>query len=125
MNQNSRLTEQGEPGKGRKRSRKAVPAETADMAPRDIVPVARVEKAAKEAKKESAKASAAAKPATDGLPPAVDSEQFSRKGARMVEEGGKALAAYLKPREDGALKTDAAEDVSDAVRTLARVGEYW
>src|SRR6202043_1819518 len=45
--------------------------------------------------------------------------------ARRIEEGGKALAAYLKPREDGALKTDAAEDVSDAVKTLARVAEYW
>ncbi|HXW23498.1 MAG TPA: class I poly(R)-hydroxyalkanoic acid synthase, partial [Xanthobacteraceae bacterium] len=56
---------------------------------------------------------------------AVDIEQFSRNIARMVEEGGKALAAYLKPREDGALKTDAAEDVSDAVKTLGRVAEYW
>src|SRR5262249_54787336 len=42
-----------------------------------------------------------------------------------VEEGGKALAAYLKPREDGGLKTDAAEDVSDAVKTLSRLAEYW
>src|ERR1700719_4285620 len=56
---------------------------------------------------------------------AVDIEQFSRNIARMVEEGGKALAAYLKPREDGAIKTDAAEEVSDAVKTLARVAEYW
>jgi polyhydroxyalkanoate synthase len=126
MNQNSRLTEQGEPGKGRKRSRKAAPAETADMAPRDIVPVARVEKAAKEAKKEPSKPAAADKPRTDGAPTgAVDIEQFSRNVARMVEEGGKALAAYLKPRGDGALKTDAAEDVSDAVKTLAHVAEYW
>jgi polyhydroxyalkanoate synthase len=56
---------------------------------------------------------------------AVDIEQFSRNIARMVEEGGRALAAYLKPREDGAIKTDAAEDVSDAVKTLGRVAEYW
>jgi polyhydroxyalkanoate synthase len=126
MNQNSRLTEQGGPGKGRKRARKAAPAETADMAPRDIVPVTRVEKAAKEAKKGPGKPAAAEKPRTDGAPlSAVDIEQFSRNVARMVEEGGKALAAYLKPREDGALKTDAAEDVSDAVKTLARVAEYW
>jgi len=126
MNQNSRLTEQRGPGKGRKRSRKAAPAETADMAPRDIVPVARVEKAAKETTKEASKPAAADKPRTDGAPVgAVDIEQFSRNVARMVEEGGKALAAYLKPREDGGLKTDAAEDVSDAVKTLARVAEYW
>ena len=31
----------------------------------------------------------------------VDVEVFARNIARMVEEGGKALAAYLKPREDG------------------------
>jgi polyhydroxyalkanoate synthase len=125
MNQNSRLTEQGEPGKRRKRSRKAAPAKTADLAPRDIVPVARVEKAAEEAEKTAVKP-AAAEPATDGAPAsAPDIEQFSRNIARMIQEGGKALAAYLKPREDGAFKTDAAEDVSDAVKTLARVGEYW
>jgi polyhydroxyalkanoate synthase len=122
MNQNSRLTEQGEPGKGRKRARKAAPAATAETAPRDVVPVARVEKAAKEAETTAA----VAQPATVGAPAgAVDVEQFSRNIARMIEEGGKALAAYLKPREDGALKTDAAEDVSDAVKTLARVAEYW
>jgi polyhydroxyalkanoate synthase len=126
MNQNSRLTEQGEPGKGRKRSRKAAPAETADMAPRDIVPVTRVDKAAKEATKEASKPAAAEKPRTDGAAiGAVDIEQFSRNVARMVEEGGKALAAYLKPREDGGLKTDAAEEVGDAVKTLAHVAEYW
>jgi polyhydroxyalkanoate synthase len=56
---------------------------------------------------------------------AVDIEQFSRNVARMVEEGGKALAAYLKPREGGEIKTGAAEDVGDAVKTLSRVAEYW
>src|SRR5262249_36017618 len=122
----NRPTEHGEPGKGRKRSRKAAPGQTADMAPRDIVPVTRVEKAAKEAVKAAPAAKPAARPATDGAPPGpIDVEQFSRNIARMIEEGGKALAAYLKPREDGGLKTAAAEDVSDAVKTLARVGEYW
>ena len=32
---------------------------------------------------------------------AVDIEEFAKNLARMVEEGGKALAAYLKPREEG------------------------
>ena len=31
----------------------------------------------------------------------VDIEAFSRNVARLIEEGGKALAAYLKPREEG------------------------
>src|SRR5947209_2235805 len=34
-------------------------------------------------------------------PGAVDVEKFSKNIARMVEEAGKALAAYLKPREEG------------------------
>ena len=29
----------------------------------------------------------------------VDVEEFSRNFARLIEEGGRALAAYLKPRE--------------------------
>ena len=32
--------------------------------------------------------------------------------ARLIEEGGKALAAYLKPREEGQVKADARRDVS-------------
>ena len=31
----------------------------------------------------------------------VDVEAFSRNLARLIEEGGQALAAYLKPREEG------------------------
>ena len=31
----------------------------------------------------------------------VDIEEFAKNLARMVEEGGRALAAYLKPREEG------------------------
>jgi polyhydroxyalkanoate synthase subunit PhaC len=121
MNQNSRPTEQGTPGKARRR-RKAARIAAVKNPPRDVVPVARVEKAAKQAEKAAgiAKPDGAAAPAS-----ALDIEQFSRNIARMVEEGGKALAAYLKPREEGAIKTDAAEDMGDAVKTLARVGEYW
>jgi polyhydroxyalkanoate synthase subunit PhaC len=58
--------------------------------------------------------------------PVVDIEVLSRNIARMVEEGGKALAAYLKPREQGRVVTDGgAEDVADVVRTLGHVLEYW
>jgi polyhydroxyalkanoate synthase len=44
--------------------------------------------------------------------------------ARMVEEGGKALAAYLKPREQGRIESDNAEFV-DMVKTFGHVAEYW
>jgi polyhydroxyalkanoate synthase len=55
----------------------------------------------------------------------VDIEAFSHNLARMVEEGGKALAAYLKPREQGEISGELSEDVTDAVKSLGRVAEYW
>ena len=43
----------------------------------------------------------------------------------MVEEGGKALAAYLRPREDGTIKIGPADEISDMVKTFGHVAEYW
>ena len=57
--------------------------------------------------------------------PSVDIERFSRNIARMVEEGGKALAAYLRPREDGTIKIEPADEISDMVKTFGHVAEYW
>ena len=54
----------------------------------------------------------------------VDIEAFSRNIARMVEEGGKALAAYLKPREEGRVDDQNAE-ITDVVKTFGKVAEYW
>ncbi|MBI4273560.1 MAG: class I poly(R)-hydroxyalkanoic acid synthase, partial [Rhizobiales bacterium] len=56
---------------------------------------------------------------------AVNIEDFAHNVARLVEEGGKALAAYLKPREEGKAKDAVAEDINDAVKTLGQVAEYW
>ena len=55
----------------------------------------------------------------------VDIERFAFNVARLVEQGGKALAAYLKPREDGAAKVDFPDQIRDAVKTLGQVLEYW
>ncbi len=55
----------------------------------------------------------------------VDIEAFSRNLARLIEEGGKALAAYLKPREEGKIDGDLTNDVTDVVRTVGQVAEYW
>jgi polyhydroxyalkanoate synthase len=68
-------------------------------------------------------------PAAKGAPEpppltSVDIEELARNLARVVEEGGKALAAYLKPREEGRIKGEYAEFV-DVVRTLGQVGQYW
>jgi polyhydroxyalkanoate synthase len=55
---------------------------------------------------------------------AVDVEEFAKNLARMVEEGGKALAAYLKPREQGRIDGEYAEFIN-VVKTLGQVGQYW
>jgi len=55
----------------------------------------------------------------------VDVELFAHNLARMIEEGGKALAAYMKPREEGKVKNDMSEDVTEVVKTVGHVAEYW
>ena len=73
---------------------------------------------AKKAAKPPVGLQAAAPPAAAHDPPklsAVDIEAFSRNVARLIEEGGKALAAYMKPREQGKIKADAGEDIADAL----------
>jgi polyhydroxyalkanoate synthase subunit PhaC len=53
-----------------------------------------------------------------------DVEEFARNAARMMEEGGRALAAYLKPREEGQVDDQYAE-ITDVVKTLGQVADYW
>jgi len=55
----------------------------------------------------------------------VDIEEFSRNLARLVEESGRALAAYLKPREGGQNDSELADEITDVVKTLGQVAEYW
>jgi polyhydroxyalkanoate synthase len=56
---------------------------------------------------------------------AVDVEAFSKNLARMVEEGGKALAAYMRPREEGQIQTGLSDEVADMVKTFGEVVSYW
>ncbi|MBW8903651.1 MAG: class I poly(R)-hydroxyalkanoic acid synthase, partial [Bradyrhizobium sp.] len=56
---------------------------------------------------------------------AVDIEAFAKNLARMVEEGGKALAAYLKPREEGRVQAGLSDEMNDMVKTFGEVGSYW
>ncbi len=55
----------------------------------------------------------------------VEIEALAHNVARLVEEGGKALAAYLKPREEGKIKSEMAEDIADVVKTVGQILEYW
>jgi polyhydroxyalkanoate synthase subunit PhaC len=55
----------------------------------------------------------------------VEVEAFAHNIARLVEEGGKALAAYMKPREEGKIKNETADNITDVVKTVGQVAEYW
>ena len=41
------------------------------------------------------------------------------------KDAGKAFAAYLKPREQGAIKVEPADEIADVVKTFGHVAEYW
>ena len=98
-------------------------------------PITEPAKRARKARtKTPAKPAAIAQPATPAakapageaaVRSAVDIEAFAHNVARMIEEGGKALAAYMKPREEGKIKDELAEDVADVVKTVGQVAEYW
>jgi len=55
----------------------------------------------------------------------VEIELFAKNLARMMEEGGKALAAYLRPREEAQRQAYLADEVTDVVKTLGQVAQYW
>ena len=54
-----------------------------------------------------------------------DFDALAHNMGRLVEEGGKALAAYLKPRESGEMKGAASDEVAGIFKTLGKVGEHW
>ena len=68
---------------------------------------------------------ALATPALEAPLKSVDIELFAKNFARIIEEGGKALAAYMKPREEGKIQDKNADEVTDVVKTLGHVMEYW
>src|SRR5688572_4813915 len=72
----------------------------------------------------------AGKSDTEGQPAlapyvARDPEAFAHNFGRAVEEGGRAVAAWLKPREDGRQAETIAAATTEILKTLAKIGEYW
>ena len=45
--------------------------------------------------------------------------------ARAMESSGQALAAYLKPRENGEAKDKPPNELAEVVKTFSAVAEYW
>jgi polyhydroxyalkanoate synthase len=56
---------------------------------------------------------------------AVDIEAFAKNLARVVEEGGRALAAYIKPHEEGRIEPGLSDEITDMIKTLGEVLSYW
>ena len=54
-----------------------------------------------------------------------DPERFALNLARMVEQAGKAAAAWAEPREKGEVRDTVAEPVADMVKTFSKLSEYW
>jgi polyhydroxyalkanoate synthase len=54
-----------------------------------------------------------------------DPEAFAMNLARAMESSGQALAAYLKPRENGDAKDKPPSELTEVIKTFSTVAEYW
>ena len=54
-----------------------------------------------------------------------DPEAFALNLAKAMESSGQALAAYLKPREGGEVVDKPPNEMTEVVKTLGAVAEYW
>jgi polyhydroxyalkanoate synthase len=54
-----------------------------------------------------------------------DAEAFAMNLARAMESGGRALAAYLKPRETGEVTDKPPGELAEVIKTFTSVAEYW
>src|SRR3982074_3770 len=54
-----------------------------------------------------------------------DPEAFAMNLAKAMESSGQALAAYLKPREDGEPKDKPPSEIGEVIKTFSTVADYW
>src|SRR3954452_15742200 len=54
-----------------------------------------------------------------------DPEAFATNLAKAMESSGKALAAYLKPRQDGEPKDKPPNELGEVIKTFSTVADYW
>src|SRR6201992_1924028 len=54
-----------------------------------------------------------------------DPEAFAMNLAKAMESSGQALAAYLKPRENGEAKDKPPNELGEVIKTFTSVAEYW
>ncbi|SDP46143.1 alpha/beta hydrolase [Afipia sp. GAS231] len=58
-------------------------------------------------------------------PKAFNAEAFAMNIAKAMETSGQALAAYLKPRENGDAKDKPPNEIGEVIKTFSTVAEYW
>ena len=54
-----------------------------------------------------------------------DLDRLAANTAKFIEQAGKAGAAYLRPREDGAVVSLVSDEAADMVKTIGAVAESW
>jgi polyhydroxyalkanoate synthase len=54
-----------------------------------------------------------------------DPEAFAMNLARAMETSGRALAAYLKPHENGEFRDKPPNELAEVIKTFTTVAEYW
>jgi polyhydroxyalkanoate synthase subunit PhaC len=54
-----------------------------------------------------------------------DPEAFAMNVAKAMENSGRALAAYLKPRESGEVMDRPPNEITEMVKSFSAVAEYW
>ena len=52
-------------------------------------------------------------------------ERLAQNAARMMTEGSRVMAAYMKPLEAGENPNNPGNEIVDAVRSLGKMAEYW
>jgi polyhydroxyalkanoate synthase len=60
-----------------------------------------------------------------GTAKTFDPEAFAMNLARAMESSGQALAAFLKPRDDGEPKDKPPSEISEVIKTFSTVADYW
>ena len=58
-------------------------------------------------------------------PKTFNAEAFAMNIAKAMETSGQALAAYLKPRENGEPKDKPPSEIGEVIKTFSAVAEYW
>jgi polyhydroxyalkanoate synthase len=106
--------------KAAKKPAKAKAPATSPALPPPIAPSAPILVDAPKAKPQAAAASATAAP-----PALPDVEALATNVAHFVEKGGKALAAFLAPREAHPTVPTLSEEVTEAVKSIGNVAQYW